>query len=70
MDQALKEMTMIAEGVPTSKSAYQLVKKFNCDCPIMVEIYRVLYEGKDVHASLRDLLTRPMHGESEDLVWK
>lgn len=66
---ALKEMTMVAEGVLTSKSAYQLVKKFHCDCPIITEIYRVLYEGKNARESMHDLLIRPMHGESEELAW-
>lgn len=69
-EEALKEMTMVAEGYPTSKSAYQLVQKFNCDCPIIMEIYRVLYEGKNARESLHDLLVRPMHGETEDLGWK
>ena len=69
MDAALKEMTMVAEGVPTSKSAYQLVQKYNCDCPIITEIYRVLYENKNVRESMRDLMTRPAHGESSSFKW-
>lgn len=68
--EALKEMTMIAEGYPTSKSAYDLVKKHGADCPIIVEIYRVLYEGKSIRESVHDLLARPMHGETDALKWK
>lgn len=67
--EALKEMTMVAEGFPTAKSAYQLVKKYNSDCPILMEIYHVLYEGKNIKDSMRDLLARPAHGEIENMKW-
>lgn len=67
---ALKEMMMVAEGVPTSKSAYQLAKKCGCDCPIITEIYRILYEGKSARKSMRDLLMRPMREESKNLTWE
>lgn len=66
---ALKEMPMVAEGYPTSKSAYDLVKKHGCDCPIIAEIYRVLYEGKNIRDSVHDLLARPMHEETEAQRW-
>ena len=69
--EALKEMTMVAEGYPNSKSAYQLLQKTGCDCPLITEIYRVLYEEKNIRESLRDLLSRPLpnYGESRDLTW-
>ncbi len=68
--QALKEMPMVAEGYPTAKSAYQLIQKTKADCPIIVEIYRVLYENKNIRDSMRDLMTRPAHEESEYVHWK
>lgn len=68
-EQVLKGMPMVAEGYPTSKSAYQLVKKTGAVCPIISEIYRVLYEGKNVKESLHDLMTRPAHEESEFVRW-
>src|SRR4029077_15925953 len=37
---------MVAEGVPTSKSAYECARKLNIDTPIIDQIYSVLYEGK------------------------
>lgn len=70
VEEALKEMTMIAEGYPTSKSAYHLVQKYGCDCPIITEIYRVLYEGKNIRESIHDLMARPPHVESEGMEWK
>ena len=68
-ESALKEMTMVAEGYPTSKSAFQLLQKYNCDCPIITEIYKVLYESKNIKDSLHDLLNRPVHNEIENTQW-
>lgn len=70
--EALKEMTMVAEGYPNSKSAFQLAQKTKCECPLISEIYRVLYDDKDIQTSLRDLLSRPLpsYGESREIAWK
>lgn len=57
--QALAEMTMVAEGYPTSKSAYQLATRHRLDLPIITELYRILYEGKPTPNAMRDLLSRP-----------
>ena len=35
-------MNAVAEGVLTSKSAYQLVKKMGLECPILEGIYKVI----------------------------
>jgi glycerol-3-phosphate dehydrogenase (NAD(P)+) len=59
MAQALSEMTMVAEGVPTTKSAKQLADRHGLDLPIISELYRVLYEGKPARNAMRDLLSRP-----------
>lgn len=69
MEQALKEMTMVAEGAVTVRSAASLVEKFNCNCPIISEIYKALYENKSAKEVMRDLLQRPAHEESKELIW-
>lgn len=63
LSQALAEMTMVAEGVMTTKSGHQLAAKLGLDLPIINEIYRCLYEGKPAQAALRDLMTRPVADE-------
>jgi glycerol-3-phosphate dehydrogenase (NAD(P)+) len=63
LQQALSEMTMVAEGVVTSRSAYQLGQKLGLDLPIIEDIYRCLHEGKSAKESLRDLMTRPVSDE-------
>ncbi len=59
MAQALAEMTMVAEGYPTTKSARQLADRHKLDLPIIAELYRILYEGKPARSAMRDLLSRP-----------
>lgn len=51
-------MQMVAEGVPTTKSAYFLSKKYKVDMPITKEVYRVLYKNKSPLKAVKDLMTR------------
>jgi glycerol-3-phosphate dehydrogenase (NAD(P)+) len=57
--QALAEMSMVAEGHPTAKSAYQLAQRHGLDLPIISELYKILYENKPAPNAMRDLLARP-----------
>ena len=45
LDEILREMRMVAEGVKTAKSVYNLSRKPGVEMPICQEIYQVLYEG-------------------------
>jgi len=55
----------VAEGVKTTKSAYDLSVKMNVDMPITQEIYKVLYEDKPVVQAVRDLMSRELSHEFE-----
>ncbi len=59
----LASMKMIAEGVKTTKAAYELSKKYSIEMPIINEVYYILYEDKDVMASAKDLLKRDLGEE-------
>jgi glycerol-3-phosphate dehydrogenase (NAD(P)+) len=56
-------MQMVAEGVPTTKSAHALSLKYKVDMPITKEIYTVLYKNKSPKAAVRDLMTRQKKDE-------
>ena len=64
---ALSEMTMVAEGVKTCESAYQLAQANNVNVPLIQEVYLCLYKGKKALDSLHDLLHRAVHSEMEGL---
>jgi len=40
-------MKMVAEGIKTSLSAYNLAKKMGVEMPIITEVYNVIYKGKE-----------------------
>ncbi|MFA5118118.1 MAG: NAD(P)H-dependent glycerol-3-phosphate dehydrogenase [Candidatus Omnitrophota bacterium] len=56
-------MNMVAEGVPTAKSAYDLGLKYRVDIPIIKEVYSVLYKNKSPLKAVKDLMTREKKGE-------
>lgn len=58
-------MQMVAEGIKTTRSAYELSRKVGVDMPITTEIYEVLYNGKDPKDAVRDLMTREPKVELE-----
>jgi glycerol-3-phosphate dehydrogenase (NAD(P)+) len=59
----LKNMSAVAEGVETSRSASQLAKKYKVETPITNEVYKVLFEDKDPIKATTDLMTRDMKEE-------
>jgi glycerol-3-phosphate dehydrogenase (NAD(P)+) len=58
----------VAEGAYTVRAAVALADRHGVDMPIAAEVHAVLYEGKDVRASLADLLSRESKDELAGLV--
>ncbi|MBW1814395.1 MAG: NAD(P)-dependent glycerol-3-phosphate dehydrogenase, partial [Deltaproteobacteria bacterium] len=62
----LSEMRMVAEGVKTSKSVYNLSKKKKVDMPISHTVYRVLYEDLLPKDAVYQLMTRDLKNELDE----
>ena len=45
MEEAMKEVQMVVEGVYSAKAARALAKKYNVSMPIVEEVNQVLFEG-------------------------
>lgn len=58
-------MKMVAEGIKTSLSTYNLAKKMGIEMPISGEVYNIIYNGKDPRKAVRDLMTRELKVELE-----
>lgn len=56
-------MQMVAEGVASTRSVYQLAKKLDVEMPIVTQVYRILYEDKDPQEAMRDLMLRELKAE-------
>ena len=54
----LEEMVMVAEGVKTTRSAYELSKRYNVEMPITEQVYQMLFENKDSKQALNELMMR------------
>ncbi len=59
----LSDMQMVAEGVKTTLSAYQLAKKLDVDMPITEQMYLILYQHKDPREAVSDLMSRDLKAE-------
>jgi glycerol-3-phosphate dehydrogenase (NAD(P)+) len=56
-------MRMVAEGIPTTKSAYECARKLNVETPIIDQIYAALYQGKPLPRAMEELLSRDQKAE-------
>ncbi len=58
LDEVQSEMTMIAEGVRTTASVYQLARKYHIEMPITEAVHAILFEGKKPQIAVDELMTR------------
>lgn len=59
----LSEMKMVAEGVATSKSSYQLAKKLGVESPIVDEVYGILFKNHNPNTATKKLMLRELKQE-------
>lgn len=65
LEQIVGRMNTVAEGVKTTLSARNLAVKAGVQMPIVEQVYRVLYEGKNPKEGMKDLMTRVLRVEPE-----
>lgn len=65
LEEITRGMNMVAEGIKTSISAYQLAKKMDIEMPIINQVYEILYEEKDPLLAVKELMTRELKKELE-----
>ena len=70
MDEAMKEVQMVVEGVYSAKAGLLLAQKYGCDMPIVSQVNQVLFDGKSPKEALADLMMRDPRIESSDLPWE
>lgn len=67
LEDILGTMRMVAEGVKTTLSAFQLAEKLGVEMPITGQMHEILYAGKDPRQAVTDLMMRDLkseHGEA------
>jgi glycerol-3-phosphate dehydrogenase (NAD(P)+) len=63
----LAEMHMVAEGVKTARSVYNLSRERGVDMPISHAVYHVLYDDLDPKTALHQLMTRDLKQELDEI---
>ncbi len=63
VDEALKEVGMVVEGVKACKAFYQLKEKIGISMPITDGLYKGLFEGKDAKVIVDELMNRDKKNE-------
>src|SRR4051812_9041535 len=63
LDQITTSMQMVAEGIPTTRSAYECARRLGIETPIIDQVYALLYENKSPSQALQELLDRGQKSE-------
>jgi glycerol-3-phosphate dehydrogenase (NAD(P)+) len=67
LEEILGEMRMVAEGIKTAKSVYNLSRKVNVEMPISHEVFHVLYDGVPPADAVYRLMTRSLKNEFDEV---
>jgi glycerol-3-phosphate dehydrogenase (NAD(P)+) len=61
--QIQSDMKMVAEGIPTAKSAFECARRLGVETPIINQVYAVLYHAKPLLSAMQELLGRDPKAE-------
>jgi glycerol-3-phosphate dehydrogenase (NAD(P)+) len=67
LDDIIGRMDMVAEGVKTARSIYNLSRRLEVEMPICHEVYHVLYGHRPAAEALLRLMTRQLKQELDEL---
>lgn len=70
MEEAMKEVQMVVEGVYSARAALALSKKYYVPMPIVEAVNQVLFEGKPAKDAVTDLMMRDKRIENTSLPWE
>ncbi|MEJ2037871.1 MAG: NAD(P)H-dependent glycerol-3-phosphate dehydrogenase [Desulfosarcinaceae bacterium] len=63
LEEVLRDMRMVAEGIKTARSVYNLSLRSGVEMPISQAIYQILYEGLSPKDAVYQLMTRDLKRE-------
>ena len=64
LDECLKQIGQVVEGVPNTLSTYQMARALGVRTPITDAMYEILYEGKHPSDALKELMVRDLREEN------
>lgn len=69
MEEAMKEVQMVVEGVYSARAALALAIKYQVEMPIVEQVNKVLFENKNAEQAVKELMLRDKKIESDDTQW-
>lgn len=63
LDDIIQSMKMVAEGVASTKSVFELSKKINVELPIIEKVYEILFQGLNPRDAIKQLMARATKNE-------
>jgi glycerol-3-phosphate dehydrogenase (NAD(P)+) len=63
LPEILESMAMVAEGVDTTRSGWELGRQCRVELPITNEVYQVLFDNKSPRSAMADLMGRTLKNE-------
>ena len=69
MEEAMKEVQMVVEGVYSARAALALATKYQVEMPIVEQVNKVLFENKNAEQAVKELMLRDKKIESDDTQW-
>ena len=70
MEEAMKEVQMVVEGVYSAKAAAHLAKLHGIDMPIVEQVNQVLFDHKPAKEAVGELMLRDGRIENSELPWE
>lgn len=67
LEEALKKVNMVVEGVRTTRAALKLARKLNVEMPITEQMHKVLFEGLSPRTAVANLMSRGRKHEVEEV---
>jgi glycerol-3-phosphate dehydrogenase (NAD(P)+) len=64
LDEIIAQMSGTAEGVPTTRGAFECARRANLSTPIIDQVHAMLFEGKPPKNALVELMSRERRQES------
>lgn len=63
LSEVLEKMTMVAEGVQTTRSGFELAARYEVETPIIKQVHAVLFEDKAPREAVEELMVRSLKPE-------
>lgn len=64
LDEIVVEMKTVAEGIPTTQSAFECGRRLGVETPIIDQVYSILYQARNPSQALQELLGRDQKSEA------